>query len=292
MEKDKIFFGESGLTTTSANFVANLAKESYQALERELSLVKFYSLEVGLLGSNDTKALRQGVNDNFVKDIGIKLQAVAELKSLIAWLREAIKAKDRLIKEAQGLSAEKICEIINIEYPVRPSEYARLTADDVVASWSIKQRNKYYYLDTICAVIGSYIHPSGTFANERNELHNVLVENHEVRGEGRDMVIYTKTPSATPMLVETVFFELQKMYREAQAELNSLKHSIETTLQEDDREKSAKEKEEYAAYSKAYNEMIQNANLHQKAMIAEAQALKIIIPDSLKGIYQRISKKG
>lgn len=38
MKKDEIFFGEQGLTTTSANHLANKAKEAYLALEQLLSL--------------------------------------------------------------------------------------------------------------------------------------------------------------------------------------------------------------------------------------------------------------
>ena len=134
MEKDKIFFGEQGLTVTSANYIANLAKESYQSLERELALAKFYSLEVGLLGSNDTKSLRQGVNEYFVKSIADKLNTIARYKSLIAWLREAIKAKDRLIKEAQNLSFKEMCAILKLTPPEEPETYPRMTSEDVIAS--------------------------------------------------------------------------------------------------------------------------------------------------------------
>lgn len=292
MEKDKIFFGEQGLTTTSANYIANLAKESYQSLERELALAKFYSLEVGLLGSNDTKSLRQGVDEDFVKSIADKLNTIARYKSLIAWLREAIKAKDRLIKEAQNLSFKEMCAILKLTPPEEPETYPRMTSEDVIASWNIKQRNRYYYLDTVCSVIGSYIHPDGTYAVQREALHKVLMESHEVKGEGRDMVIYTKTPSVSPTLVEDTFFNLQAKYREYQAELNSMKHSIETALQEDERQKSLKEKEEYSRYKTEYNEVLAMTKCYHMEAIASAQALKIVVPDSLKSDLNSLNKVG
>lgn len=292
MDKDKIFFGEQGLTTTSANYEANLAKETYQALEKELEFVKFYTTEVSLLGSPNKDTLRQGVDSSFLDNVEKKLFKIAQLKSLIAWLREAIKAKDRLIKEAQSLSTKEVCAIIGIDLPEEPSRYPRLNSDDVVASWNIKQRNRYYYLDTVCSVIGSYIHPSGRFSEERKALSQVLFERHTVSGSGRDTVLYTKTPTVSIEQVENTFFTLQNKYREFQAELNSLKHSIEVTLQEDDREKSLKEKDEYNSYVTEFNKVKDNATIHQKAMIAEAQALKIIIPDSLKDIYSKISQSG
>ena len=104
MEKDKVFFAESGLTSTAANFIANLAKESYKALEQKLASVVFYTTEISLLGSSDKSLIRQG--NSTVSDIEDNLKTVAQLKSLIAWLREALKAKERMVKEAQALSYE------------------------------------------------------------------------------------------------------------------------------------------------------------------------------------------
>ena len=43
MEKDKIFFGEAGLTSTSANYTANLSKELYKALETKLHKMVLYT---------------------------------------------------------------------------------------------------------------------------------------------------------------------------------------------------------------------------------------------------------
>ena len=39
MQKDKIYFGENGLTSTSANHIANLAKEYYQTLLRRQEIL-------------------------------------------------------------------------------------------------------------------------------------------------------------------------------------------------------------------------------------------------------------
>jgi hypothetical protein len=55
MEKDKIFFGEGGITSTSANHCANVAKEMYQYLQNELFLMKLYTTEVSLIDSSEKK---------------------------------------------------------------------------------------------------------------------------------------------------------------------------------------------------------------------------------------------
>ena len=63
MEKDKIFFGEGGITSTSANHCANVAKEMYQYLQNELFLMKLYTTEVSLIDSSEKKLLREGNKD-------------------------------------------------------------------------------------------------------------------------------------------------------------------------------------------------------------------------------------
>ena len=292
MEKDKIFFGENGLTTTSANHIANMAKEAYQTLEQELSNLKLYTTEVALLGSDTSRTLRIGDNKECLDAIEGKLNCIAQYKSLIAWLREAIKAKSRLISAAENLSLGEIAKALNIAVPVAPEDYERLTNDDIVATWNVKQRNRYYYLDTLCSTFGKYIHPDQTFAREREALCKVISEPNRINGNGRDMVIYTMIPTVSTAVADDTFFVLQNKYREYQAELNSLKHQIELAVQADDREKSLKEEAEQQAYRLEMNEIRAKCNVYKGERVREAQALKIIIPDSLQAIYQRVAQMG
>ena len=120
MEKDKIFFSENGLTVTSANYLANLAKETYKSVEAELSNIVFYNTEVGLLSSQETKPMRIGNTVDDLNAIEQKLDYIAELKSLIAWLREAMKAKSRLFREINDLTDETIATTLGIELPQTP----------------------------------------------------------------------------------------------------------------------------------------------------------------------------
>lgn len=292
MEKDKIFFAEEGITLTSANYIANLAKESYKKIESQLNNVVFYTTEIGLLGSRDMNTLKEGMSSYVLDTIEEQLMKIAQLKSLIAWLREAIKAKENLIREAQKLSDEEIAKALGISIPDFPTQYIRKTEDNVVGAWGIKQRNRYYYLDTVCATIGTYIHPSGSFSEAREDLMKIVSERFTTNGNGRDLVIYKRTPTVGVSEVDDAFFKLQNKYREFQAELNSMKHQIEVELQEDDREKSAlesKEAQEYRGERLAVNAKISE---YKKEEVRKAQALKITIPDSLRDIYSSISKMG
>ena len=286
MEKDKIFFGESGLTTTSANYTANICKELYRGLEQDLQAIVFYTTTVKLLDSSEVNLIREGVAT--VSDVKQKLQDIAQLKSLIAWLREAIKAKERLIKEAENTSYEDY----GLEVPERPERAEYITEDDVIGMWGIKQRNRYYYLDTLCATIGQYIHPDGTFAKEREQLQKILHEPHKVSGSGRDTLLYNYTSSVPTSEIEDTFMDLQQTYRGYQAELNSLKHQVQEAVQLDQATKNGQYSLELQNWQgqMAVIDAVLKEKRHQATVAA--QNLKIIIPDSLKPIYEKVQKVG
>lgn len=292
MEKDKIFFADNGLTSTSANHISNLAKEAYRTIENNLKGVTLYTTEISILGSANASTLKEGNDKVFLDTIEPSLLKIAELKSLIAWLREAIKAKERLISEANRTSSSDIANILGITLPDSPTSYTRLTEDDIIATWGIKQRNRYYYLDTLCSTIGKYIHPDMCFSDAIKDLRNVLTETHKAQGNGRDTVIYTRIPTVDIKDAEDTFFKLQEKYRGYQAELNSMKHQIEVALQEDDREKSQKEIEESKNYEAKMTAINAEIYAYKKELIKSMQSLKIVIPDSLKNVYESISKIG
>ena len=292
MEKDKIFFDANGLTTTSANHIANLAKEAYQSLESKLNTAVFYTTEIGILGSSASNTLKEGIEQEFLDELEGNLMQIASYKSLIAWLREAIKAKERLISEAQKLTDIEVAKILNITLPDMPVRYPRLNEDEVVATWGIKQRNRYYYLDTVCSTIGKYIHPNMGFSNAKEDLIKILSERHKAQGNGRDTIIYSYTPTVRLKDVEHTFFALQEKYRGYQAELNSMKHQIEVAIQDDEREKTLKEEDETKQYKVECNAIFPQLSKYKNDTIKAMQSLKIVIPDSLKGIYSTISEMG
>ena len=288
MEKDKIFFSEDGkgLTSTSAGFCANMAKELYQATEAALDSMVFYTTTVKLMGSSNVDMLKEGVTT--VKDIPEALEMVSKLKSLIAWLREGIQAKERLIKEAQNGNYE----YYDIKIPTAPEREDYISSDDVIATFNIKQRNRYYYLEAFCATIGQYIHPGGVYATERDQLQKIIHEPNTVSGSGRDALLYSRKPSLDPQEVEDTFMSLQQTYREYQAELNSIKHEIEETLNKDTADKNIRYSEACKAYSDTMKVLDAELTRKRKEAVTAASNLKIVIPDSLKDIYEKVSKLG
>lgn len=283
MKKDEIFFGKDGLTSTSANFNANLAKEMYARIEAELDNLHFYSTTVGLISGGQDRIIRNGVSS--LDNVEQKLKDVAQLKSLIAWLREAIAARDRLITEAK--SSEFGVEVISI-----PEREDSLTTDDVIGAMSIKERNRYYQLETFCSTIGKFIHQDGVFNKERNKLHNIVSAPYSTSGEGSNMVVYAYAPTISPEEVDNKFAYLQQLYRENQAQLNSIKHQIETVVLKDTTEKNERYKVAYDEYRR--NDLARSLEIQNKrtAEIQRISNLKIIIPDSLKQIFEKVQSYG
>ena len=146
------FFGENGITATSANHICNVAKEYYTTLENELNNINFVEESISLIGSSAKTISKVANGKEMLKDIDITLSTIADCKSLIAYLREAIKRKEELTKSIPDLQA-----LVDFRNTMPVMEKV-ITRDDVIASWDIKQLNHYLTLQTKCAVFGSAVH--------------------------------------------------------------------------------------------------------------------------------------
>ena len=298
MVNDMIFFkkeGEEGvaLTSTSANHIANLAKEQIQSVETQLNNICFFTTEIALVGNiSGASTIQIGKTSEVLNSLQSSLERVAQAKSLIAWLREAIKAKENLNKSLQNISFEDWCIENGLTMPKAPEYGHILTEEEYYASLPIKERNRYYQLETEAAVFGKYIHPDGYLSNARKELKDKFQYPHKVDGKGRDALIYTYTPTVNEVDVDSVFFELQKKHREIQAQLNAMKYSCEQAINES----TNKVNTEYMAASQKHQaelqDMIGTFKTWKDKKSQEYSKLKIVVPNSLLGIYNTINSLG
>lgn len=290
MEKKELvipaFFGPQGLTAASANHIADMAKENYQAIEKRFSLMDFHKRTVALIGSSEETVLSYGTSREQFAGIQEDLNEVVDLKRLIAYLREAIKAKEALAEEAGNITSEKLDSLLENQ-PVKEPE---LTEREVMDSWTIKERNRFLSLETKCAVIGKFIHPDGDYSEARSMYMERMAAPKSVEENGRDTLVYTYYPNVDAAEVETLFFSLQAEHRSAQAELNGMKHDIEQTIAVDKAEKSGRwavAQEKWAAEVALAREEL---NREREEKRKEVEALKIVIPDNLRQIYERLRK--
>lgn len=288
---ENVFFGENGLTSTSANFIANQAKEYVESLKEYLDTTSFVDSTIELIGSNEETISHKGFSDKEVNNISETLDAIVKAYSLIAWLREALKAKSKLETECNKYTMVQWAKDNGIEIPESVNPIYELTEEDVISQWSVKDRNKYLTAQTFCSVYGKYIHPDGVFNKSRKELYKKRFDSIEYTECGSNTIIHRYIPSATQQIVDDTFKALQRKWRDNQAIVNSYKHKVDLTIEEDYLAKSDEYKAEVEKYKTEYNKVINEYNAYMKKRRAKNAALKIIIPNDLKDIYDIIKNK-
>lgn len=280
----KEFFGASGLTATSANYVANMAKEFYRKLESEVNNFHAFNVDVKIIGSDEVMRTVNGTTSEEFALIPEKLRKIAECKALIAYLREAIKERENIYKNIQkyeDTDARKGLEC--------PQKAVKLTADDVLATWNIGQLNKFYELEAKCATLGKYIHEGGTFNSRRQSYHETLQKPITVSGKGRDLLAEECKPTLSSKEIDDMFFKLQDEYRSAQAEFNGMKHTIDEVIEQDAIQKLNEYKKAYSEFETKLEKITIAEEQYRDAALKEVQKLKIVIPSHLQSIYSEIS---
>lgn len=278
------FFAENGITATSANHLSNIAKENYMAIEKHMASLEFYRTTVSFIGSAEETVLSYGTSQEMFARITDWVNEVIACKSLIAYLREAIKAKDRMARELDDYGDEEISELAEQE----PEKYEKLTFEQVLDTFSIKERNRYLELETRCAVIGKFIHPDGEYSEARKDFMDRKLSPKQVKENGKDTLIYSYYPNIEEQEIDALFFALQSEHRKAQAELNGMKNEIERRIDEDWRHKNDKWTIEHDKWANDLVNLKERIMREKEARSREIENLKIAIPDSLKPIYEKI----
>ena len=207
-----------------------------------------------------------------------------ELKRLIAYLREAIKAKEKLAEEAGKIGSSELDQLL----AGKPEKEPDLIVQDVIDSWNIKERNHYLSLQTKCAVIGKFIHPDGALSEARKAYMARLSTPKAVKENGKDTLVYTYYPNVEGEEVESLFFALQAEHRSAQAELNGMMHEIEKTIAADKEEKSRRWSAALEQWKADVDLKREDLNRERNRKRKEVEALKIVIPDNLRPIYEKL----
>lgn len=294
MKKDMIFFSPdgNGLTSTSANHIANLAKEMVREVEASLAGLTLYSTSVELIGTNARNTLSQGTPLAELGAVPDRLHTIAKANSLIAWLREAIKAKERLLGEVEDMDMDEYMALKGIELPPVPAREHSLTEDEYYASLSVEERHRYYELEALASVLGKAVHPSGALADAREQLYQKIRTPRTVEGTGRDALIYYYCPTIEPGKVDDMYFRVQKQFRETQAQLNAIKFECQTAVKESEIAVQTKFNDEVSRYTAAREKIRGEMTAYIKERSREIGNFRIVIPGSLKEIYEVVTHLG
>ena len=287
---DKVFFGESGLTSTSANHIANLAKELVQSVEKEVNNISLINSYVTLIGSNEKNLLSVGWKD--LESLPSKMELLGQAHALMAWLREAIKAREAMLKEVEYMSIGDWAEQYDIQLPVAPKERHNPTREERIASLNIKERNRYYTLQARAAVLGKYIHPDGSFSKARANMMDKALNPNQVVGDGRDTLLYSYKPSCDKEVVEDMFFKLQAEHRSIQAELNGILHKIDEDMRAEALEINHEFQVAIEEYNHQFNAKQAEFSEFLKKETSRRMAFKIAIPNGLQAIYETVNNLG
>ena len=284
------FFGESGLTATSANHIANMLKMRYESIENRLNSVNFTAETMQIIGSNEKHLCKK----EFTMDIQTfksSLDEIARCKGFIAFLREAIKCKNLLTDEIEAFSTE-------LPGPPPPPVPKRpVTVDMVFEKMSIGDRVTYLATQARAATYGEYIHPGGHLHNQRLRAFDAFTEPDKVANTGRETVFIHRENAMTINEIDDIIADLQAEHRKSEAQLNGLNHEIEETVKRDEQQRLDDNREQQAKYNKTmdeYNRMVEEIHLSDKQTRIdrrkEIEALKIIIPNQYRDLYDAVNR--
>lgn len=289
--KYKAFFGEKGITSTSANHVSNKGKELLKSEQATLDNINFVNTKVSLLYGGESITITKGMKpeDSF-DSIHKTIAKIANLNAMSAWIHEAIKAKTEILGYVQSLTIEQWAKDQNIELPIIPKRKMELSTSDVVGSWDVDKRNKYYVYESYCALVGKFIHPKGAFYEAKAKMNNAIQNLSKVEGSGRDAIIYSYKPSMLISDVNVEYNWLANELRHKEAEFNKMKQEITDTITEDKLAKTQKFDDECAEFNKKMTSIRNKFDMWKTKTIKEVSALKIYLPQGPKQTYDEINK--
>lgn len=296
MNMNSVFFGNEGLTSTSGQYYCNIAKELQEAAAERLNNLKFVDYSIAVIGNDNKQPMVVGNKDlNFIE---VDLQLQSSMFAFCAWVREAIKEKERLQNEIDWMNLDSWIKqqgITTLSMPVSPDEPEDVEEQDVINSWDINKRTKYLRLETFAAHYGKLIHPNGAYSKARKDAHVAVNNPITKEGSGRDMILYYSEPSVSIQDIDSKFLEIQNQYREYEKELNQMKAEIKDTVNEWTRAAYSKYEElqeEWRVLKNKYDaerlELSAKFSVWKTNELEKISKLKIVIPDSLKATFKLI----
>lgn len=286
-----VFLADTGITSTSANHLANIAQETIVGHEAQLSLINFVSTTLDIIGSpaHSGKLVAQGYTEKQVQNVPRLLEEVAEMNAFCAWVREAIKAKEREQQAVLNTTFEQWCKLEGHTIPEYPYD-EKVSEEEIVAELNIKERNRYLRLEAFAATIGKFIHSGRELSKAREQLKEAINKPYATQGEGASTLIYHHAPSVDEATVEELFFSLQQLHREKERELNQIKWTIKQRLNEVRLERIDTLRARQAKVNEEIQRLQAEFGRWQTKEHARVSKLKIAIPDELKPTLERLNE--
>ena len=297
-----IYFGEEGMTSTSAQHVSAMANVMVQDIKQHLMGLRLYEKSIRVIGDVECKV--ETVN-NTLPEISDGVKQICKANALIAWLREAVKEREQAQQYIQDMTLDKWMEMQGIEKPASPVPpvLPKINFQDyktiLDTGLTVKEYNRFVELNSALAVYGEMIHDKGLLTRQKNELARIMQNPTEVKESGRDTIITTyKVDVNVSVDIDKLYTELQSEYRKLQAEKNGIEAKFSNLAMD----YQTRKMEEWKAAKAQYDRDLQKVNSElvgiqtqmqewKKQRMEELAALKIIIPNDLKALYKELQVK-
>ena len=297
-----IYFGNEGMTSTSANHVSAMANVMVQELKQRIMGLRLYEKSIRVIG--DSEVTVETVN-NTLPEIHDTVKKICNANALIAWLREAVKEREQAQKYVSDMALDKWMDLQGIEPPERPSpalmpvinfqDYKTILDTGL----TVKEYNRFMELNSALAVYGEIIHDKGLLTRQINELARIAQNPTEVKESGRDTIITSYSVDVNVCNdIERLYTEMQSEYRKLQAEKNGIEAKFSNLAMD----YQTRKLDEWKLAKKQYDRDLERVSSElvnietqmkewKKQRLDELAALKIIIPNDLKPIYNDLRTK-
>ena len=297
-----IYFGEEGMTSTSANHVSAMANVMVQDIKNRLMGLRLYEKSIRVIG--DAEVTVETVN-NTLPDIAEGVKQICKANALIAWLREAVKERENAQTYIQNMTLDDWMKKQGIEKPTSPvpPTMPRINFQDYATildtGLTVKEYNRFVELNSALAVYGEMIHDKGLLTRQKSELQRIRQNPTEVKESGRDTII---TQYRVDVNIDTdldkLYTQLQSEYRQLQAEKNGIEAKFSNLAMDYQTRKMDEWKAAKAQFDRdcmAVNSQLVGYDAQmkewKKQRLEELAALKIIIPNDLKALYKELQVK-
>ena len=282
-----------GMTSTSANHLANIAKEELTKNEMFLASISFVKEDVTFPKNGDATFTVKIPNGVFVK-MNECIERISYLTSFIAWVREAEKVKDSLLESIDDLSLTEYCKnVAHVDCPKYPEGAKCITESEVLfRDYNEDQIYRYLKLQSQVATIGKYIHPGGSVSKAYKEVIDAEVNPIKMATEGDNVKITNYLSVVSVEDFDAKFFELQSKHRALQAEYNKINSDISATVLKEFKEENRKFSAALEQYNILESKLVTEKDLYISEESNRLSKLKIKIPKELKIIYDELNALG
>lgn len=287
--KSVFLTNESGITSTSANYLANLAQEVIQEKKLELENTSFVDSRIVTPLCPDGLDYEKANYD--LRNISEKIREIARYNTFCAWMREAIKAKEKALNDINNENYEEWLKR-NGKIIEDKRELELKEESDFIDELSIGERYTMLMTEAVASSFGKLIHQDSPISNARKQMQYRKLHPTDVKGTGAELTLTRYVVAADSAEVENMFLSLQNEQREAEKQLNAIKSRI----------KSSKEEYNIKVHNECRQILKERAD-RDKALHIEFEKdkaerrvslnkMKILVPDALKDIYEHLNKLG